>query len=1483
MPLINRVRLHNIRYGKERRVMDNLIFDLRGRSSLLILENGGGKTLILQLISQVVCPNASLGKRRLATLVQNNPFTGHVLVEWRLDADTPAYLLTGFCFAENTGSANRDMDYFNYLSAREYNGSHPWDLESLPLVDEDGRTLNYRELQERLRRSGQFRVYGSDRRREYQRELQTYNINPGEWERVLETNSDEGGVGNFFEYCSKTRSLLEKLLLPAIDSILGRGKSSDQDDLALSFQQASAELMHLPEFQAHMHSLNKLGDRIGVMQEALSGVDGAAGEVDAALAGRQFLFNTLVRGIPRLKNEQRELNEQLRENQNRVKKIQYLLESAKCEALRRSLETLQNGLKDKEREREAACRHLEEVEGRYNRLRAWEFCERWLGKNDLLKEEEATKQKLLQGHESVAKEIDTLRLRLWPLLCTLRRAQRAQITAEERQLDALEQDKKKVVAAKSELEKKKQSSLIRQAELKVKSEEFVKRRAELANSFQEVGIETDLLSPEKADYLLSDKLWRAKRNSEEWAAAIQNLSSQLDECSTQINTLSGQEGELKKGLEDLTGARERWQQEIDFLRELLSLAGLEWLFPPENLAALQGELESRRQQSQQFLEDLGLEMNRLQERQSLLSGDAGAVPNNDILLLQETLRKQGVDTITGALFLRNLPGNEERERLVRRWPWLPYALIAEQGQLQRIMRRSPELKIDLSAPVPVAARSNLELLPEEQTNELLCFFHNQGMEPFILPERLDDILCQIQEQQEQLAERREDEQGRNKQIRDAHSVLGNLMTNYECHTIEEWEQRIKEAENTLQVVREALDAAKNQKQCLNEQLEDARTNKGKVEQHLIELSSFEKRLEKYSSEFQEEDARRAELIKLQQSLTAIKVELAACETRKDKIDKKIQDLQDQNKATRNKLEGLEQDNQELYPSTWDHPEDLISQEVLWDDYWGTAENLRARIDALNRDVASFEDVERRIRGYKDDLEKLHGDIQEMGLDFEDVKNSYRPVSKQELDACRREVKAQKDAFQTADTDFRKAEVLTEREKGAWENECSSVVERHQFEPANLRGVDLDDYSRKLRAEREAAAGRIAEQDNKLKLLEQLQQEYQDQVDLLKADNLELTDDPGWEPERELKELACDARAPRRAVRKEKQAVNEAFQRLDECQMVWHQVVDSCQQELEVLNNLDINHLFRQLKARTMIKGWEKGVLSVQESLCHVGRVLSKSQEELERRLKDLDRIKEEVVERAYRHVENILEELKTLQRMSRVELRGSSIPLMEIDLRWPGADAGKELVRSYLDDVIADAVRRREEGESEDHLQQYLQGAVRSAALLEQLVPLDGIKLTVLKPRSDEQPYQSSDYDRWENLTSWSGAQKYIGRFAVFVALMAYLRGQSNKGQKTSVIIADNPFGEASSGHILEILKALTQQAGIQLFCVTAHRQTGIMKDFPVIYSLVARPTLSGQQRMVMNPEKMPVPGTMEAARGLIDDAENSSWKMDIDGQLKLF
>ena len=206
-------------------------------------------------------------------------------------------------------------------------------------------------------------------------------------------------------------------------------------------------------------------------------------------------------------------------------------------------------------------------------------------------------------------------------------------------------------------------------------------------------------------------------------------------------------------------------------------------------------------------------------------------------------------------------------------------------------------------------------------------------------------------------------------------------------------------------------------------MENASSEKDRVNQHLTKLHSFKKPLENYHLQFQEEEARKAELVKLQQVLTAIEAELEFCKTRKGELDREIKDLEVQLNATNDKLNRLEKDNKDFYPSTWDHPEELIPQKVSWDDYREKADNLRAKKESLRREVASLEDVEKRIAGYKNDLEKLEEDIQEIGLDFVEVKNSYRPVSKQELDAYRREVEARKDGFRKADNAFRRQKSL----------------------------------------------------------------------------------------------------------------------------------------------------------------------------------------------------------------------------------------------------------------------------------------------------------------------------------------------------------------------------------------------------------------------------------------------------------------------------
>jgi hypothetical protein len=303
--------------------------------------------------------------------------------------------------------------------------------------------------------------------------------------------------------------------------------------------------------------------------------------------------------------------------------------------------------------------------------------------------------------------------------------------------------------------------------------------------------------------------------------------------------------------------------------------------------------------------------------------------------------------------------------------------------------------------------------------------------------------------------------------------------------------------------------------------------------------------------------------------------------------------------------------------------------------------------------------------------------------------------------------------------------------------------------------------------------------------------YRGVVAELKDEGMEEDATPVWDPDLESEILYNNPEAPRQAVRKSGRELKQAQDSLVSTLAEWLRTIDATQGDLDTLNNLDVNNIFRQLRARTAMPNWEEESELVADGLTHVERVVENVRTELERRMADMDRIMDEIVDRSYRQATNVLDELQLFQGMSAVELRGTRLPLIRIDLRRPDAAEGKERMWRYLQKVIEDAVQRRQSGESDDVLQQFLAASVRSPALIEQLTPLDEIRFDVLKPRSGGSVYQSSDYDRWHDLVEWSVGQRYIGRFTVFVVLMAYLRQRRSTGQKTSVVIADNPFGEA--------------------------------------------------------------------------------------------
>ena len=112
--------------------------------------------------------------------------------------------------------------------------------------------------------------------------------------------------------------------------------------------------------------------------------------------------------------------------------------------------------------------------------------------------------------------------------------------------------------------------------------------------------------------------------------------------------------------------------------------------------------------------------------------------------------------------------------------------------------------------------------------------------------------------------------------------------------------------------------------------------------------------------------------------------------------------------------------------------------------------------------------------------------------------------------------------------------------------------------------------------------------------------------------------------------------------------------------------------LQVLANVHINNFFNQLKATSRQPGWEQQLDKVKASLTHVEAVIGRVQAEANRRLDDADRVLAEMVERAFRQADGILQQLQELQSSSRVRLRVPTWPWSKWTLPAPINDGQKE-------------------------------------------------------------------------------------------------------------------------------------------------------------------------------------------------------------------
>ncbi|MGY3716840.1 hypothetical protein ACWE42_15100 [Sutcliffiella cohnii] len=217
MPAISKIRLTNVVYEEGNKRYNDELFLFEGHNGAILLENGGGKTVLIQTALQAILPHVDLADRKIKNTLQLENAPAHIAIEWIMNDQPRRYVVT----AVTLFMTKNGLDSYRYVY--EYDGNDPHGIEGIPFVrgGKDGkRTADRGEMLDYYSgmRERSFMARTFPTIKEYKTFIEEqYHIISSEWESIVKINSSEGGVEAFFDDCKTTNQLFDRLLIPTVE------------------------------------------------------------------------------------------------------------------------------------------------------------------------------------------------------------------------------------------------------------------------------------------------------------------------------------------------------------------------------------------------------------------------------------------------------------------------------------------------------------------------------------------------------------------------------------------------------------------------------------------------------------------------------------------------------------------------------------------------------------------------------------------------------------------------------------------------------------------------------------------------------------------------------------------------------------------------------------------------------------------------------------------------------------------------------------------------------------------------------------------------------------------------------------------------------------------------------------------------------------------------------------------------------------------
>lgn len=1429
MPRINRIRIINFSYNNDLRHIQDETFNFHGgENALLSLANGGGKSVLVQLIFQPIVPETKIQGRRINAFFRKKRLPAYVLIEWKLDS-VGGYLLTGLGMVSAEVSGLEDeknrVKYFTFTS--QYTGSNAFDLANIELVKQTGNILEikpFKEAREMMMEKEKkdpylFGCFYDDDGERYRKRLAEFGIAQDEWKNIIaKINDSEGGLDEIFQKYKNSSQLLNEWIIKTIEKVIYKDRS-EAHRLEEMLEGLVREVIENERFILEKQVLDEFlvgyGEQVGALVELLNGL-----EEQKRLAGKLAALNRHLNTETDQLQEDQEGNQlelvNLKQEQQRIdleeRSHAYWLRHEEHNQAAQELAEAEKSSLDNEEKLETAkfsAKIMEaaglgqeigskkaDLSGIQERLEA---SRSQLGTDQRMRDLEYSLKRLaqetlqdielaLEGLSGEKTEWDKNLLQLKTEAHNLDQELRGFVGEK----GGLQQQVKQYEAQERDVRGKLKLNLNRNLLGELARQDIEKARLGLQKNQVDLASKEVLLVEEKAENV--QKQQDKERESQELREAKAEEANSLNRLNEEIAAYEQQEQEVLGIL-----------HKFGFVAELR--------FDRERLHTL---FNQRLKNLDQSLEEAVRMRDESTESLSSLKQGRLHIPGEVVSLLAA----KDIQYDTGETYLRNLPP-DIRQKLLGENPVLPYALILAKESIELLAEAMN--RMTLRRVLPLIAYEDLgksiismteRMVQAGEGLTLVCLYEGRVFNNESLVKLEEELKRKQTEAFEQYAHYSEE---RNDTIA-KQAICGRFV--YPSEHLYLLEKKKTAAEKQLQGIADNVSLLEQEKKNLCRALE-------KLEQSLKETSENRQRAEAALTLFESWLEREKDYQTCRKRLGEVIEGISNADRKKAEQTLNIENLQEELKRVDYAIDRKKRETQEIRKKLT-----LYQQAPVAEIVEGSLEELESRLQGLKAAyTGEIEFLEKRQKDLQLDCAKMEKELARLGLAEED----YRGVAFDEGKA--EDISSEIIEFEKARKLLQRVTFQAGQKASAAKIACDIAAEEVKklgaefpLGPEEIKG-DFQSRRHKLSAE----YTRLDQELKQIALKISAYNKLMDQITpVLKG--VKAEPEKGFQPEADLK-----AQTGRLA---------ESFLTFQSANRTKADTLRNNYRGLKAEyreKNANISNIFKGLDLL-----WDKPDMDYDEYFYLYER-MGQHQEKLgeliklhESLLSNLERNKKDMIQQSLLQGMRFYEEIEWISDHSKVRLQGKNRPvqMLKIELSLDSSEAAGGRMKEYIEECIHQVRDETRQEKSEADLKKVIAKLMYSRELLNVYLGHSNIPVKVFKIDLN---MQNSGLKTWEDaMLENSGGEKFVVYFSVLSALMAYTRSRTleaagaDEDKDSSVLVMDNPFGPISSEHLLNPLFEIAKKHRTQLICLSDLKQNSIMNCFNLIYMLKVRTSAIG-------------------------------------------